>query len=235
MRIRGSVIRKTPGEFEAVDLELDGPGDGEVMVQLAASGMCHSDDHLARGDMPVAIYPLCGGHEGSGVVVEVGPGVTHLREGDHVVFAFMPACGRCRWCARGMQNLCDLGSMILAGSRYKDPSSFRLSMDGVPVGQMVGLSTFAEYTTVDAASAVRIPSDVPLAELTLMQKRIQGSLYGGCSPTVDIPLQIELYTLGVLKLDELITTTYSIEDVAQGYRDMHAGTNIRGVVVFDRT
>lgn len=374
MRIRGSVIRKTPGEFEAVDLELDGPGDGEVMVQLAASGMCHSDDHLARGDMPVAIYPLCGGHEGSGVVVEVGPGVTHLREGDHVVFAFMPACGRCRWCARGMQNLCDLGSMILAGSRYKDPSSFRLSLDGVPVGQMVGLSTFAEYTTVDAASAVRIPSDVPLvpaalvgcgvgtgwgaavnsaqvevgdtvivmgvggiginavqgashagaariiavdpvpfklgiatklgathtcasieeatdlakgftngqgadsaivtvgvttgehvaqafaairkggtvvvtglgkarefgipvplAELTLMQKRIQGSLYGGCSPTVDIPLQIELYTLGVLKLDELITTTYSIEDVAQGYRDMHAGTNIRGVVVFDRT
>jgi len=74
---------------------------------------------------------------------------------------------------------------------------------------------------------------VPLSELTLFQKRIQGSVYGSCSPTIDILEQLQLYKEGILKLDELITTRYSLDDIAQGYEDMHAGKNIRGVVVFD--
>jgi S-(hydroxymethyl)glutathione dehydrogenase/alcohol dehydrogenase len=119
-----------------------------------------------------------------------------------------------------MQNLCDLGSQVLDGSRHKDPSSFRMSLDGQPVGQMVGISTFAEYTTVDAASAVKIAADIPLGKAALVACGA-GTGWGA------------LYTSGMLKLDELITTTYSIDDVAQGYRDMHAGLNNRGVVIFD--
>ena len=82
---------------------------------MAASGLCHSDDHIATGN-PVATYPFCGGHEGAGVVKQVGPH-TLIRGGRPVVFSFLPGCGRCRWCASGMQNLCDIGPGLLAGAR----------------------------------------------------------------------------------------------------------------------
>jgi len=371
MKTRASILRSAPGKFETVELDLEEPRAGEVLVRLAASGLCHSDDHLATGDMALAIYPVCGGHEGSGVVAQVGPEVRDLAEGDHVIFSFVPCCGRCRFCARGQQNLCDLGASMLTGARFDDPTSYRMSLDGAPVAQVCGISTLSEFTTVDARSCIKIPDDVPLetvcllgcgvgtgwgsavnladihvgdtvivmgiggiginavqgaahagarniiavdpvsfkremaeelgathsfdtmeeatevaksftggqgadaaivtvgvttgehiaqgfasirkggtvvatgvgdltevglpialAELTLYQKRIQGSLFGGCSPTADIPRQLELYRSGKLKLDELITTTYTIDQVAEAYEDMHAGKNIRGVVVY---
>jgi S-(hydroxymethyl)glutathione dehydrogenase/alcohol dehydrogenase len=318
------------------------------------------------------VFPFCGGHEGAGVVVEVGSEVKDIAAGDHVVFSFLPACGRCRFCARGQQNLCDDGATVLIGSRLEDPESFRMHLDGQPVAQMSGISTFADYTLADRKSCVKIPKDIPLdkacltgcgvgtgwgsavhladirpgdtvivmgiggiginavqgavhcgastviavdpvafkrekaeevgathscadmeeatdlarsftggqgadaaivtvgittgehvasafaairkggtavatgmgpltavgipiplAELTLYQKRLQVALFGGCSPTVDIPLQLAMYQAGKLKLDELVTTTYTLDQVAQGYEDMHAGKNIRGVILFD--
>ena len=110
MRTRGAVITKAPGTYEVIDIELDEPRQGELLVKMAASGLCHSDDHIATGDVPVGVYPFCGGHEGAGVVEKVGPNTVGFEVGDHVIFSFMPGCGRCRWCASGMQNLCDLGA-----------------------------------------------------------------------------------------------------------------------------
>jgi NDMA-dependent alcohol dehydrogenase len=372
MKTRGAIVRQVPGKYEAVDLDLEEPRQGELMVKLTASGMCHTDDHIVTGDMPFGIYPACGGHEGAGVVVQVGPGTPGWREGDHTVFSFLPACGKCRWCAHSMQNLCDRGAGLLNGSRLDDAGSFRMSLDGQPVGQMFGISTFSQYTTIDVDNAVKVRDDVPLeslcllgcgvgtgwgsavnlaglypgdtvivmgvggiginaiqgaahvgagqiigvdpvpfkrdqakafgathatesmeeaaelarsftngqgadaaivtvgvttpehvaqafaairkagtvvvtgvgdlsnsnlpipiGELTIFQKRLQGSLFGASNPTADIPWLVDLYARGQLKLDELVTNRYTIEQVAQGYEDMHAGRNLRGIVVFD--
>jgi S-(hydroxymethyl)glutathione dehydrogenase/alcohol dehydrogenase len=365
-------MRKAPGRYETVELELDDPRQNEVTVKLAASGLCHSDDHIATGDIMVGHYPICGGHEGAGVVTAVGPNTPGFEVGDHVVFSFVPACGRCSACARGDFNLCDTGANTLVGSRADDPTSFRMTLDGEDVGQMAGISTFAEYTTAHVDSVVKIAKEIPLKpaaligcgvptgwgaavnsakvqpgdtvvvmgiggiginavqgakhagattiiavdpvpfkrekaqefgathtfegieeatayaqsitngqgadsaivtigvvtgehvaqamaairkagtvvvtgvgkmtdldvpvslfELTMMQKRIQGSLYGENSPHDIIPKLLRMYQAGQLKLDELITREYTIDQVAEAYDDMHAGLNIRGVVVFD--
>lgn len=368
---RGAVIRSAPGKFEVVDLEIDDPRPGEVEVKMVASGLCHSDDHIATGDIPVGTYPFAGGHEGSGIVTRAGANKKGLKEGDHVVFSFLPSCGHCRWCASGMQNLCDLGAGLLAGTRWEENSTrLRMADDGTPVGQMCGISTFCETTLVSEDSCVKVPDDIPLevaclvgcgvgtgwgsavnaggvqpghttivmgiggiginavqgaahagasqviavdpvalkrekaqqmgathavesmeeatelaqqftngqgadqaiitvgvvkpehvgqamasirkagtvvvtalgdinstealpvslADVTLFQKRIQGAMFGMSNPNWDILRQLELYRSGALKLDELVTTTYTLDQVATAYEDMHAGKNIRGVI-----
>jgi NDMA-dependent alcohol dehydrogenase len=372
MKTRGAVIRKAPGTYEVVDLEVDDPRQGEIRVKMVASGMCHSDDHLATGDMPVGMYPFAGGHEGAGIVESVGPYTSGFAIGDKVVFSFLPACGKCRWCATGHSNLCDLGAMLLAGSRWNDATDFRLHLDdGSPVGQMCGISTFCEYTTVAVDSAFKVPDDTPLdkacllgcsvgtgwgaavntgevrpgdtvivmgiggiganavqgavhagatnviavdpvafkresaeslgathsvdsmdkaleiaqrftdgqgadvaivtvgvtngghvaeafnsvrkqgtvvvtglgdltevglpiaiSQLTLFEKKLKGSLFGSSNPHADIPRLLDLYRAGHLKLDELVTNTYTLDEIARGYEDMHAGKNIRGVIIF---
>jgi S-(hydroxymethyl)glutathione dehydrogenase/alcohol dehydrogenase len=375
MQTRGAVIRQAPGKYEVVDLDLDDPRPDEVQVKMVGSGLCHSDDHIATGDLPVGIYPFAGGHEGAGIVTKAGgPNRRGLKEGDHVIFSFLPSCGHCRWCATGMQNLCDMGAGILAGARLNDPGSYRLTLAGTdtPVGQMSGISTFLETTTVSVDSCVKVPDDVPLdvacllgcgvgtgwgsavnsggvqpghttivmgiggiginavqgashagaaniiavdpvsfkrekaqelgathavetmeeatelakqftngqgadqtivtvgvikpehlgqamasirkagtvvvtalgditdstplpvslADITLFQKRIQGTLFGASNPNWDILRQLELYRSGVLKLDELITKTYTLDQIQQGYQDMHDGKNIRGVIKY---
>lgn len=168
MKTRGAIMRKAPGAYEVVGLDLDEPWQGELMVKMVGSGLCHTDDHVATGDMPYGIYPVCGGHEGAGIVTQVGPHTGGWAEGDHVVFSFLPACGTCRWCAHGMQNLCDRGAGLLTGARLSDPTSYRMSLDGQPVGQMFGLATFSEYTTVDVDNAVKVPGDAPLGTVCLL-------------------------------------------------------------------
>jgi len=129
MRTRGAVVTGAPGPYEVVELELDDDlRPGEIQVRLVASGLCHTDDHFATGDIPMAVYPVAGGHEGSGVVERVGPHTPEFEVGDHVVLSMLPSCGRCRWCASAMQNLCDLGANMLVGSRFDDPESFRLHL-----------------------------------------------------------------------------------------------------------
>lgn len=378
MRSRSAVLVTAPadgkrGTIEILEVEVDEPRQDEILVRMVGSGLCHSDDHMLTGDLPAKMYPISMGHEGAGVVERVGPDTTGYAVGDHVVFSFMPVCGRCRWCATGQQNLCDRGAQTMSGARPDDPCSFRVHLlDGSDVGQMAGLGTFSEYACVSVNSAVKVDSNlpldrlcllgcgvgtgwgaavnsapvhtgdvvivmgvggiginavqgaafaganrviavdpvalkrnvalklgatdacvdmdsaleiaksvtngqgadsvivtvgvvnpdivggafratrkggtivvtavgklsevgisVPLAELTLFQKRIQGSLFGATNPTFDIPLQTRLYRQGQLHLDELVTTTYRLDDLAQGYEDMRAGKNIRGVVVFD--
>jgi NDMA-dependent alcohol dehydrogenase len=370
VKTKGAILWGVNEEWSVEEIELGDPREGEVQVQLAASGLCHSDEHLVTGGTPVAFYPVIGGHEGSGVVTKVGPGVTGLQEGDHVVTAFIPACGQCPPCSKGMQNLCDLGANLLAGTAISD-GSYRVQARGKDVIPMCLLGTFSPYITVHQASVVKIEPDIPLDvaalvgcgvttgwgsatkvadvrpgenvvvmgaggvgmnavqgaaaagakrvmviepvakkrewamdlgathvfesaeeatskvneltwgrmadktiitvgdiqgediqtalsltgkggravvtgmgnaantdvklslfELTLLQKDLQGAIFGGLAPRAAIPELLALYQEGQLKLDELATTRYSLEDINQGYQDMRDGKNIRGVVVY---
>src|SRR5690606_10641696 len=130
------------------------PRAGEVLVRLAASGLCHSDEHLVTGDLPQEL-PMIGGHEGAGVVEEVGAGVTALAPGDHVVFSFVPSCGRCPSCSTGHQNLCDLGALLGFGKQINGGSRHRAA-NGAELNVMCMLGTFAHHTVVHEASCIRI-------------------------------------------------------------------------------
>jgi alcohol dehydrogenase (nicotinoprotein) len=369
MKTRAAVLRDVGKDFEVVELDLDEPKAGEVLVRLEASGLCHSDDHLRTGDIPVR-YPIVGGHEGAGVVERVGLGVDRISPGDHVVGSFLPVCGKCRFCARGMTNLCDLGRFLV--DNCLTDSTFRYHEGATDFGQMCLLGTFSQYAVFPEASTVKIDDDVPFdvaalvgcgvptgfgtavnagevrpgdttviygvggvginavqgaafagaryviavdpvafkrdtalkmgashvaataeeaqelilqltegvgadqalitvglvseevvsaafdairkrgtivitglnglqhktvhisgALLTLFEKRIHGALFGSSAPFDDIPRLLGLYKSGKLKLEELITTRYTLDQVNQGYEDMLAGRNIRGVIIHE--
>lgn len=368
MKTRGAVLHSSPGEWDIVDIDIEEPRQGELLLRMVASGLCHSDDHHAKGDSTINMFPFAGGHEGAGIVEAIGPNTLGWEIGDHVVTSFIPSCGRCRWCASGQQNLCDLGAFLLAGSR--PDGTFRMSSGGRPVAQMCGISTFCEYTLVDVSSAVRVDKDLPLdkvclagccvgtgwgsavnsaevkpgqtvivmgtggvgihavqgaahagasrviavdpvemkrevsqavgathtfatmdeaadfarsvtngqgadaaivctgvfktehaqqafssvrkagtvvvtgighpeeelqvnaRELTLFQKRLQGSLFGASNPVRDIPWMMDMYQTGKLRLDELVTQTYSLDQINEAYVDMHDGKNMRGVILY---
>jgi NDMA-dependent alcohol dehydrogenase len=159
---KAAALFTQPGKWEVVELELEPPRQGELLIKMAAAGLCHSDDHILTGDLPVPpeALPIVGGHEGAGTVEEVGPNTPGWKAGDRVVLTFLPMCGLCRWCASGMQNLCDNGARILSGVR--EDGSRRMSLDGKPIGQGAGVATFSEWSTVSVQSAIRCPDDVPL-------------------------------------------------------------------------
>ncbi|MGX7725054.1 NDMA-dependent alcohol dehydrogenase [Rhodococcus sp. 5G237] len=370
MKTKAAVVKGINQPWEIEEIDLGDPVAGEVQIRLAASGLCHSDEHLRSGATPLPSFPVLGGHEGAGVVTKVGPGVRGLEEGDHVVLAFIPACGRCRACAKGMQNICDEGAGLLTGQAISD-KTYRATLNGDPVLQMCLLGTFAPYVTVNEASVIKIEKDIPLEkaallgcgvatgwgsateiggtklgdtvvvigvggvginsvqgaahagarfvvaidpvefkrqkakefgathvfasieeaapvigeitwgqmanvtvitvgeitgdiigpalgltakggqvvvvgmghatdtqvtmslfELTLLQKRLQGAIFGGTGPRSQIPKLLELYRNGQLDLDNLVTKTYRLEDINEGYADMHAGKNLRGLVLY---
>ena len=114
MRTRAAVVDEGTKEFEVRELEVDDPGAGEVHVRFVASGLCHSDLHLVDGDLKPR-YPMVAGHEGAGIVEAVGPGVTKVAAGDHVVCSFVPSCGSCRYCATGRSSVCDLAANSVIG------------------------------------------------------------------------------------------------------------------------
>ncbi|HEY7628285.1 MAG TPA: NDMA-dependent alcohol dehydrogenase [Ilumatobacteraceae bacterium] len=374
MKTKAAILweRKTPWSVE--EIELDPPKVGEVLVKLAASGMCHSDEHVVTGDLAgVTAEPPCiGGHEGAGVVLEVGPGVYSVAPGDHVVFGFVPACGRCPSCASGHSNLCDFGSTTTAGMQVSDGTT-RHHARGQDLRLAIGvLGTFAHHTVVNEVSCIKIDKDIPLDRacllgcgvvtgwgsavyaagvevgdtvaivgiggiganavqgakmagarviaaidpvefkrekamefgaththesidealaamgettwnrgfdkvimtmgvgngdalgqafwlggkrskivvtnihpsseasiavpaimLTAFEKQLIGSLFGSANPRRDIPKLLEMYTQGQLDLDGLVTSTYPLEGINDGYADMYAGKNIRGVLVYD--
>jgi S-(hydroxymethyl)glutathione dehydrogenase/alcohol dehydrogenase len=372
MKTRAALLIEQPGKWQVTEVDLDPPRDHEVLIRMAYSGLCHSDDHYVTGDVTSTILPFCGGHEGAGVVEEVGPGVRGLAVGDHIVTSFIPSCGRCRWCASGQQNLCDNGALIMSGTQLD--GTFRMHLDGAPVGQNALVSTFSEWSVLPEWSCIKIDPSIPLSvaalvgcgvptgwgsavnaaevkpgdvvlvigvggiginavqgaahagaahvvavdpvefkrtfargldateafadideatefvrsitngqgadsaiicvgvlhpenigaaftairkagtvvvtaaapqgvatipaslmELTMFQKRIQGALYGMMSPAKDVPRLLSLWQQGILKLDELITQSYPLDAVNEGYSDLHDGRIIRGVLEFALT
>ncbi len=371
MKTKGALLWGVGQDWSVEEIEVGDPVSGEVQVRLAASGLCHSDEHLRTGDTPIPSYPAIGGHEGAGIVTKVGSNVTGLAEGDHVVLAFIPACGRCVPCSNGHQNICDLGANLLTGQAISD-GSFRVTAQGKGVIPMCLLGTFSPYVTVHEASVVKIEDHLPLdkaalvgcgvttgwgsathvadvrpgdtvvvlgiggvginaiqgaaaagaaqviaidpvafkrdsalklgathafasveeaagpvaeatygrmaekviitigrtkgehilgaqsllgkggrmvltgmgdfadvdvklnmAMFTLLQQDLQGAIFGGGNPRADIPALLKLYDKGILKLDELVTQTYRLEDVNQGYQDMLEGKNLRGMILYD--
>jgi S-(hydroxymethyl)glutathione dehydrogenase/alcohol dehydrogenase len=367
MQTKAAILWEVGKDWSVEEIELDAPKAGEVLVEMVASGMCHSDEHVVTGDLPFAL-PMIGGHEGAGIVKEVGPEVSWLKPGDHVVFGFIPACGRCPSCATGHSNLCDLGA-LLAGGRQISDGTARHHAQGQDVGLMCLLGTFSHHTVVNEASCIKVDDTVPLdkacllgcgvvtgwgsavyaaqtgpadtivvvgvggiggsailgakaagakqivaidpvdskreralklgathtapslaegmgvigeitwgrmanqlifsmgvgdgelliqglaaigkrgtvvvtnihpamemsasvslLDLTLNEKRIQGSLFGSGNPRADIPKLLELYAAGQLPLDDLVTRTYPLEGVNDGYEAMRNGENIRGVL-----
>ena len=147
------------------EVELEGPGAGEVLVRIEAAGLCHSDLSVINGDRPRPL-PMVLGHEAAGVVEALGAGVRDLAVGDHVVLVFVPSCGQCLPCRTGRPALCEPGAAangqgtLLSGAR-------RLRLDGAPVHHHVGVSAFAEYAVVARNSAIRIDQGLPLAEAAL--------------------------------------------------------------------
>jgi S-(hydroxymethyl)glutathione dehydrogenase/alcohol dehydrogenase len=156
-----------PGEpVEILDVELAPPQAGEVLVKIAACGVCASDLHVVDGDLPEPL-PLVLGHEASGTVVETGPGVERLEPGDHVVLAIVPACGRCAECLRGRPNFCELGARMAATGALADGTS-RLSLDGTVLHHFNSVSAFATHAVVPESVAIPVRSDVPLDLLALL-------------------------------------------------------------------
>jgi len=152
-----------PLSIESV--ELDPPGHGEVLVKIAAAGLCHSDLSVINGDRPRPT-PMVLGHEAAGIVEELGPGVEDLKKGDHVVLIFVPSCGHCLPCAEGRPALCEPGAAantagtLLSGAR-------RLHRNGSPLQHHLGCSAFAEYATVSRNSLIKIDPELPLDEAAL--------------------------------------------------------------------
>ncbi|MGB3482918.1 MAG: NDMA-dependent alcohol dehydrogenase [Mycobacterium sp.] len=372
MKTKGALLWELNTPFRIDEIDLGDPVDDEVQIQMHAAGMCHSDYHLTTGATPIAL-PALGGHEGAGVITKVGKNVTGLQEGDHVILAFIPACGECPPCLRGHRSLCDRGALLLGGKAIADGTN-RIYAGSREVSPMNLLGTFAPYMTVHKDSVVKIDNDIPfetaaimgcalptgfgsatnVAEVqpgetviivgvggigmsalqgavisgaknviaidpvefkrdqaikfgathvypsmaeaiapimeltygimaqktiiavgemrgemveeamtltaktgtcvvtgmgsiydvdvklnlflfTMLQKTLKGNIFGGGNSHVETPRLTGLYKAGLLQVDEMVTATYRLEDINQGYQDMLDGKNIRGVVTFDES
>jgi NDMA-dependent alcohol dehydrogenase len=370
MDILAALFREVGAPVSVERIKLDPPASTEILVRVAAVGLCRTDYHVMRGERRVAMTPMVLGHEAAGVAEEVGAAVSGVKPGDHVVLTFIPGCGACRWCRRGLNHFCAEGPRITQGPQL-DGTYRRRDRNGADVGAFCMVGGFAEWTVVDQASVVVIDRDIPLdlaslvacgvpagvgaarhrarvkpgenvlvvgcggdgmnvvqgaalsgatkiiaadivqakidwarqfgathglveqgepltravleltegigvdhafvcinppetllpafratakggnvvitaltpdsvsdikippLELLVTQKAIMGAVYGFASPRVQIPELLMLYRRGKLKLRELITRTYRLEEINRGYADLDAGKNLRGVVVFD--
>ncbi len=381
MKCKAAICHGVGQSWAIEEIEVDPPKVGEVLVKWTHAGLCHSDEHLLTGDfvpseeqakamgMTGSMFPIISGHEGSGVVAEVGAYVTNVKVGDHVSASFVPSCGTCHYCATGRQNLCDDGGGTFLPGMITDGTS-RHRMGDTDLLMIAKLGTFAEYTCVAESQVIKVDEDLPLdvvalvscgvatgwgsatrradvrpgdtvvvvgiggigmnavqgaamagakhviaidpiefkrekamefgathtfssmedafpevtqmtqgrladkvimtpgvmygdlmelgtglagkgstivvtaiapitqkessvnlLELAMWQKEIKGTIFGSLNPRADIPNLLSMYQAGKLKLDELITNTYSLEDINVGYQAMRDGENIRGVIV----
>jgi NDMA-dependent alcohol dehydrogenase len=382
VKSRAAVLWGVKEDWQIEEIDVGAPAPGEVLVKWQAAGLCHSDEHFVTGDfvMPEEVrqhtglaspFPMIGGHEGAGVVVEVGAGVSSVSDGDAVAASFIPACGRCRYCITGRQNLCNQGSELMQPGQMVD-GVVRHFCRGEPLNVMAKCGTFAEHSLVAEQSVVKVDSDLPpaavalvscgvatgwgsavhragtvagdvvvvvgvggvginavqgaamagarvvvavdpvefkretalqlgathvsqsmseaielvreithgemadrvimvpsvmngdlmaeamaltgkggtcvvtavapimqteasisLMDLAMMNKEIKGTIFGSGNPRFDIPNLLAMYRAGKIKLDELVTKTYVLDEINQGYQDMRDGKVIRGVLTFD--
>ena len=166
MKMKAALLTETNTPFQIETVDLQPPQAGEVLVKMAASGVCHSDWHVVEG-LSYFPLPIICGHEGAGVVEAVGDGVTGVQPGDHAALNFRANCGSCFYCQHGKPNLCEVYTPILRSGLQKDGTS-RISFNGEPIHIMTGLGCFAEYVVIPEGACVPVRRDVPLEVAALV-------------------------------------------------------------------
>ncbi len=175
MKTKAAVAWKSGAPLTIETVDLEGPRAGEVLVEIKATGICHTDHYTLSGADPEGIFPAILGHEGAGVVVDVGPGVTGLRKGDHVIPLYTPECRQCKFCLSRKTNLCQLIRGTQGKGLMPDASS-RFSLDGKPILHYMGTSTFANHIVVPEIALAKIRSDAPFDKVC----------YIGCGVTTGV-------------------------------------------------
>eukprot|EP01133_Synstelium_polycarpum_P025989 gene25989-31213_t len=149
MKTLAAVVIEPGKPIEIEELTLEKPGPNEVLIQYLYGGLCHSDVHISIGDT-IARLPMVLGHEGAGIIQEVGPGVTRVKPGDHVVCSFTPTCGRCKYCATGRSSVCDMNAAMLEG--HLEGPRWPISGPRGSYGAMCTLGTFSQYNVINQYS-----------------------------------------------------------------------------------
>ena len=160
MKVRAAVARKAGDKLSLEIVDLDGPREGEVLVEIKATGICHTDEYTLSGADPEGLFPAILGHEGAGVVVDVGKNVSSLKKGDHVIPLYTPECRQCEYCLSRKTNLC-VAIRATQGKGLMPDGTSRFSCDGDPVFHYMGTSTFANYTVLPEIALAKIRPDAP--------------------------------------------------------------------------
>ena len=164
MDVRAAVAYEAGKPLTLETVQLEGPKAGEVLVEIKATGVCHTDEYTLSGADPEGLFPAILGHEGAGVVVEVGPGVTSLRPGDHVIPLYVPECRQCEYCLNPKTNLCQ-SIRVTQGKGLMPDGSSRFSIGGKPLFHYMGTSTFANYTVVPEIALAKVRKDAPFEKI----------------------------------------------------------------------
>ena len=167
MKTRAAVAWKANSPLVIEEIDLQGPQHGEVLVRMVATGVCHTDLFTLSGDDPEGIFPTILGHEGGGIVEEIGTGVTTLKVGDHVIPLYTPECGVCKFCLSGKTNLCQ-AIRATQGKGLMPDGTTRFSKNGTPIFHYMGTSTFSEYTVVPEIALAKINKAAPLEKVCLL-------------------------------------------------------------------
>jgi S-(hydroxymethyl)glutathione dehydrogenase / alcohol dehydrogenase len=175
MKVRAAVARKAGERLSLETVDLEGPREGEVLVEIKATGICHTDEFTLSGADPEGLFPAILGHEGAGVVVDVGKGVTSLKKGDHVIPLYTPECRQCEYCLSRKTNLC-VAIRATQGKGVMPDGSSRFSCNGEPVFHYMGTSTFANFTVLPEIALAKIRPDAPFDKVC----------YIGCGVTTGI-------------------------------------------------
>ncbi len=175
VKTRAAVAFEAGKPLEIVEVDLEGPKDGEVLVEIKATGICHTDEFTLSGADPEGLFPAILGHEGAGVVVDIGPGVTSLKKGDHVIPLYTPECRECEYCLNPKTNLCQAIRSTQGQGLMPDGTS-RFSYKGKPIYHYMGCSTFSNHTVLPEIALAKVHQDAPFDKIC----------YIGCGVTTGI-------------------------------------------------
>ena len=175
MKTPAAVAFEAGKPLEICEVDLEGPKEGEVLVELKATGICHTDAFTLSGDDPEGVFPAILGHEGAGIVVEVGPGVSSLKPDDHVIPLYTAECGECEYCLHPKTNLCQAVRETQGQGMMPDGTS-RFSLNGNPIMHYMGCSTFSKYSVIPEISLAKVREDAPFDKIC----------YIGCGVTTGI-------------------------------------------------
>ena len=176
MRTRAAVALAAGKPLEIMEVELEGPKKGEVLIEIKATGVCHTDEFTRSGDDPEGLFPSILGHEGAGIVLEVGEGVTTLVPGDHVIPLYTPECRECHACLSGKTNLCTAIRGTQGQGLMPDGTTRFKMLDGTPIFHYMGCSTFANHTVMPEIALAKVRKDAPFESIC----------YIGCGVTTGI-------------------------------------------------